>query len=150
MGHTYTDILVHVVFSTKERRPIIVDSFRERLYEYMAGIANNEFGRAIQIGGVADHVHGLLQVKTDVSVADAMRKWKSLSSKWVNETLKLRTKFGWQEGYSAFSVSRSQAPRVQKYIVDQVEHHRKLSFQEEVLALLEKHGIAFDPKYLWD
>jgi len=149
-GHTYSSILLHVVFSTKERRPLIRDSFQERLYKYMAGIAKKEFGHAIQIGGVEDHIHGLIRLRTDVSVAEAMRKWKSLSSGWVNETIKSTDRFAWQTGYAAFSVSKSNSPTVQRYILNQREHHKKRDFKDEFLTLLRRHEIEFDPKYVWD
>ena len=150
MGHTYSRLLFHVVFSTKERRPLIHESFGPRLYDYMGGIARHEFGRSLGVGGAADHVHGLLSVNPAVSVAEAMRKWKSLSSLWVHETFPQRRDFAWQEGYGAFSVSPSNAEAVCRYIAGQEKHHRQLTFQEEFIALLERHGIEYDPARIWD
>jgi REP-associated tyrosine transposase len=150
MGHTYSNILLHIVFSTNDRRPLIRKSFQQRLYEYMAGVARQEFGFALQIGGVADHVHALIRLKTDISIADAMRLWKALSSKWVNETIRPNKRFAWQTGYAAFSVSQSNAPSVSRYIQDQERHHATLSFQDEFLKLLARHGIKFDPQHVWD
>jgi len=150
MGHTYSNLLLHVVFGTKERRPIIRDSFRVRLHEYLAGFARKEFGGALAVGGTADHVHGLILLPTDTSVAEAMRNWKSLSSKWVHETFPAETDFAWQEGYAAFSVSRSNVPQVATYIQRQTEHHKKMTFEEEFLALLERHEVPFDPRHVWD
>ena len=149
MGHTYSSLLVHVVFSTKDRRPVIHDSFRQRLYEYMGGIARGEFGRALVVGGTENHVHALLSFGTTVSVAEAMRKWKSLSSGWVHETFPAEADFAWQEGYGAFSVSRSGADKVIRYIEVQAEHHKRLTFEEEFVALLEQHGIEYDPERIW-
>ena len=86
MGHTFSNLLAHVIFSTKDRRPIITDAIAEKLYAYMAGVARKEFGWAKRIGGVGDHVHGLIELRTDVSMAHAMNRWKSLSSRWIHKT----------------------------------------------------------------
>ena len=150
MSHTYSCVLVHVVFSTKERRPTIHESIRPRLQEYLGGIARKEFGRSLIIGGTADHVHGLLSIRPAVSVAEAMRKSKSLSSGWVHETFPERRDFAWQEGYGAFSVSPSSAEKVKRYIERQESHHRRMTFKEEFIALLERHNIPYDERYIWD
>jgi REP element-mobilizing transposase RayT len=150
MGHTYSNLLFHIVFSTKERKPLIRDSFRQRLYEYMSGMARNEFVRALTIGDTDNHLHALLVLPTDISVAEALRKWKSLSSKWVHETFPGETDFGWQDGYGAFSVSQSLVAHVRAYIDNQAEHHKKMSFEDEFIALLKRHGIEYDPRYVWD
>ena len=150
MSHTYSCLLVHAVFSTKERRLTIHESFRQRLYEYMGGIARHEFGRSLVVGGTADHVHGLLSIRPAVSVAEAMRQWKSLSSKWVHDTFPQRGDFAWQEGYGAFSVSPSNADAVERYIRGQEAHHKRMTFQEEFVALLKRHGIEYDPATVWD
>ncbi len=141
MGHAYSDILLHIVFGTRQRRPVIQEQFHSRLYEYMAGVAKIEFGKAMLIGGTADHVHALIVLRPDVSVSEAMRKLKCLSSGWVHKTFAENQDFQWQEGYGCFSVSRSNMPRVYKYIERQREHHRKQSFDEELRLLLERHGI---------
>ena len=143
-GHTYARLLVHVVFGTKDRPAQIKPAFRERLYRYMAGIAKNEFGRVIEIGGTGDHAHVLVSLRTDVSVATAVRKLKSLSSGWVHATFPDEAAFGWQPGYGAFSVSESNAESVVKYIWNQEKHHERQTFSEEFAALLRKHGI--DPQ----
>ena len=148
MGHTYTNLLVHAIFSTKERQALIDESFRERMYEYMGGIARQEFGSALKIGGTDDHVHGLLLLKPAVSVSDALGKWKSLSSGWINKLKLCRGRFEWQSGYGAFSVSESVRDQVATYIERQKEHHQRMSFEEEIAALLRAHGVAYDPKWL--
>jgi REP element-mobilizing transposase RayT len=148
MGHTYASVHLHVVFSTRERQRVIGAQLRQRLYEYMAGVARKEFGRAIVVGGTDDHVHGLLSVSTDISIGEAMSKWKSLSSGWVHKTFPAMTNFGWQTGYGVFSVSLSRVDKVTQYIEDQVEHHRRYTFQEELAALLKRHGIAYDAAHL--
>jgi len=150
MGHTYANLVFHAVFSTKERRPLIHDSFRPRLFEYLAGLARNEFRGALAVGGMENHVHGLLVLAPGTSVAEAMRGWKALSSKWVHETFPGEADFGWQEGYGAFSVSKSNVPQVASYIEQQAEHHRKITFEDEFLGLLKRHNIAYDPRYVWD
>ncbi|HUU93459.1 MAG TPA: IS200/IS605 family transposase [Phycisphaerae bacterium] len=150
MGHTYSNLLFHVVFGTKERRPLIHDSFRERLHQYMSGMARNEFRGALAIGGTNNHLHGLIVLPTSISVAEAMRKWKGLSSKWLHETFPSERDFGWQDGYGAFTVSKSNVPEVAAYIERQAEHHKRITFEDEFIALLERHGIEYDPQYVWD
>jgi len=149
MGHTYSNILTHVIFGTKGRRPVIGEPVRGRLYQYLSGVARREFGRALHIGGTADHVHGLLLIRPDVSVAEAMRKWKALSSRWVHRTFPEAADFAWQEGYGAFSVSESLKAEVGRYVARQAEHHRKLTFEEEFVRFLDRHGVEYDPRYVW-
>jgi putative transposase len=150
MGHTFTNLVTHVVFSTKHRQPLIHDSFRQRLHEYMAGFARKEFRGSLSVGGTENHVHGLIVLPTDISMAEAMKKWKGLTSKWVHETFPAEADFAWQEGYGAFSVSQSNVHQVATYIEQQPQHHKKLTFEEEFIALLERHGIEYDPRYVWD
>lgn len=150
MGHTYTNLLYHVVFSTKERRALLPEPVRPRLYEYMAALARSEFGRALMIGGTENHLHGLISVKASVALADAMCKWKSLSSGWARDALNLAHPLRWQTGYAAFTVSESMKARVIEYIRGQAEHHRKQTFQEEFLRLLDAHEIDYDPDEIWD
>ncbi|MDP6545328.1 MAG: IS200/IS605 family transposase [Phycisphaerae bacterium] len=141
MSHTFTNLLVHVVFSTRKREPLICDSFRERLWAYMGGMIKDDLGVARMIGGTDNHIHALLSMKPDVSVSKAMERWKSLSTAWVKKTIPEASDFGWQAGYSAFSASRSQGERVVAYIARQTEHHRVMTFEEEFAQLLEVHGI---------
>ena len=146
MGHTFTNLLYHVTFSTYERQPLIHTRFMSRLHAYMGGIARKEFGSALAIGGVADHVHGLLVISPAIALSDALCKWKSLSSKWVHDSFRGKSGFAWQEGYAAFTVSRSNVPRVTAYIAGQDNHHKKMTFDEELERLLEKHGIRLDER----
>ena len=150
MGHTYSNLLSHVIFGTKDRRPFIHESLRQRLYEYLAGVARHEFGRALAIGGTENHVHGLLSLRTDVSPAEVVRKWKSLSSGWVHKTFPSDQAFRWQSGYGAFSVSESMSRRVARYIDGQQEHHRQQTFEEEFVELLKRHRVQYDPERVWD
>jgi REP element-mobilizing transposase RayT len=142
--------LYHLVFSTKHRVPFISVELEEELYRYIGGIIRAEGGVQLEIGGTSDHVHILAKFKPAASVSDMLAKIKANSSKWVNDhKMKLR-KFGWQEGFAAFTVSESQAPAVMEYIRNQKEHHRRQNYQEEYMALLERHGIEYDLRYLWD
>jgi len=150
MGHTYSNLLVHVIFGTKARAALITPDLCPRLYEYLAGVAKHEFGHAVEIGGTPDHVHALLSLRTDVSLAEAMRKWKSLSSGWVHKTFPKRQAFAWQSGYAAFSVSQSAVDDVRAYIARQEEHHRHVTFEKELRAFLGRHGIAYDPDHMLD
>jgi len=149
VSHTYANLVVHAVFSTKERRPLIHDFFRPRLFEYLSGLARSEFRGALAVGGTNNHVHGLLVLAPTTCVADAMRKWKGLSSKWVHKTFPGERDFDWQDGYGALSVSRSNVPQVAVYIANQPQHHKKITFEDEFIALLERHGIEYDPRYVW-
>jgi putative transposase len=150
MANTFTNLLYHIVFSTKDRIPLIERDLQGRLYEYMGGIIRGEGGVLLEIGGVADHVHLLTKLKADIAVSDMLRLMKANSSKWVNEERLIAGRFGWQTGYAAFTVSESQVSRVRKYIRSQESHHAKVSFKEELIALLKKNRIEYDERYLWD
>ena len=150
MGHTYTQLLVHAIFSTKHREPSIRDDFRARLFAYMADRVNRDFGHAVIVGGVADHLHALLRLRPDVALADLMEHWKSHSSGWVHRTFPRTSDFAWQIGYAAFSVSPSRQAQVVACIRNQQEHHRHVSFQDEYLTFLKRHGIDYDPRYVFD
>src|SRR6266853_1382292 len=149
-GMSYVSSHIHCVFSTKERRPMIAPELRERLWPFMGGIAKQNQMKAIEIGGVADHIHILLSLPSTVSIAKAVQLIKGGSSKWVHETFPEHRLFNWQAKYGAFGVSVSQLDRIIQYIRNQEEHHRKMSFQEEFLALLKKHRIDYDERYLWE
>ena len=147
---SYVSSYFHCVFSTKERRPLITPALRERLWPFLGGIARQHKMKALEIGGVADHLHLLLSLPATLSPAKAMQLLKGGSSKWVHETFPEHRLFGWQEKYGAFSVSVSQLDRIIGYIQGQEAHHRTRSFQAEYLALLKKHRVAYDERYLWD
>jgi REP element-mobilizing transposase RayT len=148
---THQQLLYHVVFSTKGRRQLLKnDSFRNDVFAYMSAICSHNGGHAIIIGGYYDHAHLLVRIPAKQDVASFIGVVKASSSKNINDNTSSLMKFGWQEGYGAFSVSMSQVPRVLEYIKRQPEHHRKLTFQEEYLTLLGKHEVEYDPKYLWD
>ena len=147
---SYVSSYFHCVFSTKERRPLITPALRERLWPFLGGIARQNEMKAIEIGGVEDHVHILLSLPSTLAIAKALQLIKGGSSKWVHETFPEHRLFGWQAKYGAFGVSVSQLDKIIAYIQGQAEHHRKMSFQEEFVALLKRHRIEYDERYLWD
>ena len=149
MAGTFTNLLYHLVFSTKHRAPLITDEIREPLYEYIGGILRAEGGTLIEIGGVDDHVHLLARLKPTMAVAEAVRLIKSNSSKWLHKGVGAEH-FGWQLGYGAFSVSKSMVGDVRRYIRGQPVHHRRRTFQEELIELLKRHDVEYDERYIWD
>ena len=149
MASSHTNLLYHIVFSTKLRQKLITSALGDELYSYIGGIIRNERGTLLEIGGTEDHVHILAKFRPDVSVSGMLRLIKANSSKWANDHQELRD-FAWQTGYGAFTVSESQVPAIREYIQNQAERHRTLSFQEEYLALLRKNGIQYDERYIWD
>ncbi len=149
MAGTFTNLNFHLIFSTKNRDTLIHPDFQDDLYAYMGGIVRGEGGSCLQIGGMADHVHLAVRLKPSNSLSDLMQKVKGNSSSWLNNVKKVNRHFGWQDGYGAFSVSESQLHQVMRYIQKQAEHHRHRSFQEEFLGFLERHGVAYDTRYIW-
>ena len=148
MPSTHLSLHFHVVFSTKNREPRIAAEWRERLHGYLGGVARKSGCVPEAIGGVADHVHLLLGLTATARLADVVRDIKAVSSKWIHEETGDRA-FAWQEGYGAFSVSPSHRETVRSYIASQEEHHRKRTFQEEYLELLNRCGVGYDERYLW-
>jgi REP element-mobilizing transposase RayT len=147
---TYTNLLYHIVFSTKNRAPLITKTLQTDLHAYLGGIVREHEGIALSIGGMPDHVHILAKLKPKLAVSDVVRDVKAGSSKWIYETSRIRRKFGWQNGFSAFSVSFSQVPRVRRYIETQEEHHHGTDFKVELLTMLRKNHVEFDEATLWD
>ena len=148
MPSTHTSLHYHLVFSTKDRAPSITAEVRERVHAYLGGVVRGLNGIGLEVGGTADHVHLLVGLKATHCVADVMRTLKGDSSRWMHDELRM-TKFGWQEGYGAFTVSASNVPAVREYVRNQEQHHRKRSFQDEYREFLAKHEIEFDERYLW-
>ncbi|MCP5524535.1 MAG: IS200/IS605 family transposase [Verrucomicrobiales bacterium] len=146
MASTYLSLHFHVVFGTKDRRPLIRPEWRGQLHEYLGGTIRGLEGFSEGIGGVEDHVHLLVGLKATHRLADFMREFKKASSMWATE--KYEPEFAWQDGYAAFTVSASQLETVRRYIANQEEHHRKLGFREELMRLLEKSGVRFETQYL--
>jgi len=149
MAHSYTDLLTHIVFSTSERRPYLNDEIRPDVHSYVGGILRQVNVSAIAIGGTSDHIHILAKLPANLSVADCLRLVKTNSSRWIKEKWSDRRLFSWQGGYGAFSVSQSSCSTVVRYILNQAEHHSRISFQNEFLELLKRHCVEFDERYLW-
>jgi putative transposase len=148
MSGTYSQILLHAVFSTKERKTWLKPEIITDLYLYMGGIMRDMKGTLLAIGGVEDHVHLYFRWRTDEAISNLMREVKAGSSEWIHKHFSKLRAFAWQEGYSVFSVSKSCEKAVKKYIANQVEHHRRFDFRTELIELLEKHEISFEEKYL--
>jgi putative transposase len=146
MSHSFIKNHQHIVFSTAERRKLIEKALQPKLWAYIAGICRNHGIFVHAIGGIEDHAHMLLELPPVLTVPKAVLTVKSNSSKWVNEMGKT---FAWQKGYAAFSVSASNIHSVVNYINNQEAHHRKISYEDEFVALLKKHGVPFDPKFVF-
>lgn len=145
---SYTNLLYHIVYGTKDRIPLITSELRPRLHEYLGGLAKGLHGTPLEINGTNDHVHVLARIKPVISISEFMSKFKSSSSGWARRQTGGR--FKWQLKYGAFTVSQSQVERVRRYISNQEAHHRKISFEDEFKALLESHGVDFVEEYLWE
>ena len=151
MSQSLVKNLVHLVYSTKHRMKWIPESFQESLWSYQAGIFRDWDSPAIVIGGIDDHVHALFSLSKNHALKTIVEEVKKGSSKWMKTADGTGNRdFAWQGGYGAFSVSQSNAPEVESYILKQAEHHQKMSFQDELRILFRKHGIQFDERYLWD
>ncbi|MBK8206309.1 MAG: IS200/IS605 family transposase [Planctomycetes bacterium] len=148
MAQTWTKLLYHVVFSTKDRRGLIAPAFQPNLHAYMGGIIRRMKGTALLVGGVTDHVHVFTSIPPTIAVSDFMRELKAGSSKWINEQSRFAVPFEWQRGYAAFTVAPSGREALERYILNQPEHHNGRSFIDELQALLDEHGVTYDPKYL--
>jgi REP element-mobilizing transposase RayT len=146
--HSFVSCLLHVVFSTKERRRLITPTLQEQLWPYLGGIARNNKMKAVKIGGVEDHVHILLSLPGTLDIAKAVQLLKGSSSKWVHETFPDQRTFEWQKGYGAFSIGISGVADTLAYIENQAEHHKRITFQDELASILRKHGIEFEPAML--
>ena len=151
MPQSLAKILLHVVFSTKERRPLLRDrAIREEMHRYIGGILNGQDCPAIIVGGVEDHVHLLCVLSRTCTPADLVKEVKRSSSLWIKSRAPEFADFAWQSGYGVFSIGYSQLEEVRRYIAGQEEHHRKLTFQDEFRRLLKRYEVAFDEAYVWD
>ena len=149
MANTYTQISIQAIFAVKGRENIITRPWRDELHKYVAGIIRKE-STLLAVGGWKDHIHIFSGLPPTMAVADFVQKIKSNSSKWINDQKFVNGKFQWQEGYGAFSYSRSQRDEVINYIIQQEEHHKNRSFREEYLGFLEKFEIDYKPEYLFE
>ena len=150
MPSTHHGILIHVVFSTKQRFKLLHADWRDDLFAYMGGIAEDHKSIVLRSGGMEDHTHLLLKIHPSFAISDTVKLIKGNSSKWINENRKINARFEWQRGYGAFSVSESMSDTVKRYIENQEEHHRATSFEDEYIAFLKKHKVEYDPRYVFD
>ena len=148
MESTLTNLLYHIVFSTKDREPLILPEIREDLHRYIGGILKGEGGVPLEIGGMSDHIHMAIKLRPIHALSDIMKKVKGNSSKWLNEQNRLTSRFSWQDGYGAFSVSESQISTVIRYVREQAKHHRRQTFKDEFIRILEHHRVEYDEQYL--
>jgi putative transposase len=149
MANTFTSLHYHVIFSTKHREPWITPVLEERVWKFLGGIARENSMKALLIGGMPDHVHLALAMPPTQTISKALQLLKGGSSKWIKDNLPGMRGFAWQDGYGAFTVSKSNLPDVVMYIQNQREHHRIKTFKEEFLTFLVRHGVEYDERYLW-
>lgn len=150
MAQSLADVILHFVFSTKERRPWIQPDVEEELYKYIGGVCRNLQSPVIKINGVEDHIHILLQLGRTISISKLIGEIKSSSSQWIKTKGDHYCHFSWQAGYGGFSVSRPSLESAKRYLACQKDHHKKVTFKEEFLTMLQRAQIPYDEKYLWD
>ncbi len=150
MPQSLSRILVHIIFSTKNRKPLLQGQIRSELYSYLASVLQECESPALKIGGTADHVHILCSLSKNYALAKVVEEFKKSSSKWLKTKGEAFQSFYWQNGYGGFSVSQSDTDVVIRYIEKQEEHHRRMTFQEEYRKFLEKYRIPYDERYVWD
>jgi len=148
MSQSFTNLLYHLIFSTKDRRPIITLDYQPRLYDYISGIIRECGGISLGINGIEDHVHVLAKLRPDKALSDVLRVLKCNASGWMHDVFPSLRDFSWQRGYAAFTVSQSHVPKVQRYISKQKEHHQKESFRDEFIGFLKVNQIEFDERYV--
>lgn len=150
MGQSLNKIYIHLVFSTKNRKLMISEDVQDDLFSYLGGICKNLECNPIQVGGYRNHVHILCLLSKKIALMNLIEKIKSNSSKWMKTKGEQFTDFYWQNGYGVFSVNPTEIEIVQQYILNQEEHHKKISFQDEFLKFLKKYKVEYDKKYVWD
>ncbi len=149
MPQSFTNLIYHIVFSTKNRQPLITDGVKSRLYDYIGGTIRKQGGIALAINGMDDHVHVLAKLRPDKSISDVLRDLKANSSGWMHDVFPELKDFSWQNGYGAFTVSASQVENVREYIANQETNHKKVgSFRDEFIKMLRANKIEFDERYL--
>jgi putative transposase len=149
MANTYTSLQYHIIFSTKNREPWLIPDIEQRVWRFIGGIARNHDMTALQVGGIEDHLHALVAAPATIAPFKIAQFLKGGSSKWIHDEFPSLQEFAWQDGYAAFTVSKSNINQVVTYIANQREHHRKKTFQEEYLEFLHANGIEYDERYLW-
>ncbi|HJZ81491.1 MAG TPA: IS200/IS605 family transposase [Pyrinomonadaceae bacterium] len=148
MGHSYTNLLYHIVFSTKDRRPLITPDYEVRLYDYIGGTIREPGGISLALNGTEDHLHLLAKLRPDRALSDALRKLKANASGWMHRVFPRLEDFTWQQGYAAFTVSQSNVQEVRRYIARQKHHHQNISLRDEFIRFLIANEIEFDERYL--
>ncbi len=150
MSQSLSLVLLHVIYSTKNRFPFLDPTTRPHLHAYLATVARNLNCETYRVGGIRDHVHLAVRISRTIAISELVEELKTSSSKWLKEQNPKLRKFSWQHGYGAFSIGRDELDDLRSYIANQEEHHRTKTFQEEYLSLLKKYGVPYDERYLWD
>jgi REP element-mobilizing transposase RayT len=151
MPRSFSAVNLHIVFSTKDRHPFFVDlALRDEVHRYLGGISKTLGCQPLMIGGVSDHVHMLVGLGRSISQADYIKELKRSSSVWIKERDRRLSDFAWQGGYGAFSVDVTSIDRIRRYIANQEQHHKAVSFQDEFRAILQEHGLECEEKYIWE
>jgi putative transposase len=148
MSQSFTNLLYHIIFSTKERRPLITSAYEPRLYEYIGGIIKGTGGISLAINGAEDHVHVLAKLRPDRAISDVLRDLKSNATGWMHDVFPEVRDFSWQRGYGAFTVSQSNVEEVRRYLQRQKKHHQTVSSRDEFIRCLKANGIEYDQRYL--
>jgi len=148
MSQSFTNLVYHLIFSTKERRPLITVDYQPRLYDYIGGIIRSTGGISLGINGTDDHVHVLAKLRPDRALSDVLRDLKANATGWMHDVFPRLADFYWQRGYAAFTVSQSNLRQVQRYIAAQKDHHQKISFRDEFILFLQENGIEYDERYI--
>jgi REP-associated tyrosine transposase len=148
MSDSYTNLLYHIIFSTKDRRPLITEAYEPRLYDYIGGTIRKLGGISLELNGTEDHVHLLAKLRPDNALSDVLRDLKANASGWMHDVFPELRAFSWQRGYGAFTVSHSNVEEVRQYITRQKEHHARISFRDEFTQFLKVNEIEFDERYV--
>jgi putative transposase len=148
MSDSYTNLLYHIVFSTKDRRPLITPDYEVRLYDYLGGTIRKLGGISLELNGTEDHVHLLAKLRPDCALSEVLRDLKANATGWMHDVFPSLKNFSWQRGYGAFTVSQSNVEAVRQYIARQKEHHRKISFRDEFIQFLQENGIDYNERFI--
>ena len=148
MSQSFTNLLYHLIFSTKDRRPIITLDYQPRLYDYIGGIIREVGGTSLGINGIEDHVHLVTKLRPDKALSDVLRVLKCNASGWMHDVFPSLAEFSWQRGYAAFTVSQSNVEDVRRYVAGQKEHHEKISFRDEFIGFLKENHIEYDERFV--
>ncbi len=148
MSDSYTNLLYHIVFSTKDRRPLITPDYEVRLYDYLGGTIRKMGGISLELNGTEDHIHLLAKLRPDCALSDVLRDLKANATGWMHDVFPSLKHFSWQRGYGAFTVSQSNVQAVRRYIARQKEHHQRISFRDEFIQFLQENGIEYDERFI--